>query len=143
MLSKILSVLGGDLIGEIGDLISQWQQGKITKEELAFKIKTFEAANEQAIKLAQIEVNKEEAKHKSIYVAGWRPFIGWVCGLGFAMNFLVGPLLTFFCALAGVPVVFPTIDVASFMPVLLGMLGLGAYRTYEKEKGVARKTLSD
>ena len=143
MLSKILSVLGGDLIGEIGDLISQWQQGKITKEELAFKIKTFEAANEQAIKLAQIEVNKEEAKHKSIYVAGWRPFIGWVCGLGFAMNFLVGPLLTFFCALAGVPVVFPTIDVAAFMPVLLGMLGLGAYRTYEKEKGVARKTLSD
>jgi len=94
MLSKILSVLGGDLIGEVGDLIRQWQDGKISKDELAFKIRTFEAANEQAIKIAQIELNKEEAKHKSVFISGWRPFLGWCMALGFAMNFVIGPLLS-------------------------------------------------
>jgi hypothetical protein len=143
MLSKILSVLGGDLIGEVGDLIRQWQDGKISKDELAFKIKTFEAANEQAIRLAQLEINKEEAKHSSLFVSGGRPFIVWVCGIGFAMNFLIGPLLTFLCALAGVPVVFPTIDISGMMPLLLGLLGLGGMRTYEKMKGVARNSLND
>jgi hypothetical protein len=143
MLSKILSVLGGDLIGEVGDLIRQWQDGKISKDELAFKIRTFEAANEQAIKIAQIELNKEEAKHKSVFISGWRPFLGWCMALGFAMNFVIGPLLSFLLASAGVPVGFPVIDVATFMPVLLGMLGLGGFRTFEKTKGVARKSLNE
>ncbi len=87
-------------------------------------------ANEEA--KAQLEVNKVEAAHKSLFVAGWRPFIGWVCGVAMASNFLLMPYLVAFIDVQ-------PLDLTVMMPVLMGMLGLGTMRSVEKVKRVARE----
>lgn len=84
----------------------------------------------------QIEVNKQEAASQSAFVAGWRPFIGWVCGGAFAWTFVLQPFMAFFLAVFGKHLTLPSLDLSNLMPVLLGMLGLGAMRTYEKVQGV-------
>lgn len=84
----------------------------------------------------QIDINKQEAASQSIFVAGWRPFIGWICGSALAVQFIVAPLFTWVAALAHHPVVFPELDMGSLMTLLLSMLGLGSMRTYEKVSGV-------
>jgi len=86
----------------------------------------------------QLEFNKAEAASPSPFTSGWRPFIGWTCGAGFAVQFVVGPVGEWVCALAGHQVKFPQMDLGTMMPLLFGMLGLGAYRTAEKVRGVAR-----
>ena len=93
----------------------------------------------QAGQLAQIELNKTEAAHTSVFVSGWRPFIGWVCGTAFAFQFVAAPLLTWAATLYGNPVAFPSLDMGTLLTLLLGMLGLGGMRTAEKVKGVAAK----
>ena len=87
----------------------------------------------------QMDINKLEATNPSIFVSGWRPSIGWVCGAGFAVQFVVGPLAEWGAALAGHPIKFPQMDTGTMMPLLLGMLGLGGMRTAEKIQGVAAK----
>ena len=89
--------------------------------------------------MAQVDVNKQEAAHKSLFVAGWRPAIGWICGLGMLSNFIIVPMTNFVLALMESPVVVPLIELETMMPVLLGMLGLGGMRSYEKAKGIARE----
>lgn len=91
---------------------------------------------------AQMAINEKEAQHGSLFVAGWRPAIGWVCGLAFFWNFVVQPLFSWGAFLAGVDIgQAPSLDLSQMMPVLLGMLGLGGLRTYEKRAGVARTEL--
>jgi hypothetical protein len=142
MLSTIFKFLSGDAMDSLVGLFKDYQDKKLTKEELKFRLETFEASNTQELKLAQVELNAKEAQHSSMFVAGWRPFLGWVCGLGFAMNFLVAPVGTFIAASAGYPdVIFPQADVSTMMPILLGMLGLGGYRTYEKTVDKERNRL--
>ncbi len=84
---------------------------------------------------AQIEVNKQEAASNNMFVAGWRPFIGWICGSGLAMQFIIGPIFTWIATLVHRPTTFPTLDLGTLMTLLLGMLGLGGLRTYEKVNG--------
>ena len=86
----------------------------------------------------QTDVNRAEAQSTSLFVAGWRPFIGWTCGAAFAYHYVVQPLLVFLAALDGMPLALPNFSMDSLMTILLGMLGLGGLRTYEKFKGVAR-----
>lgn len=85
----------------------------------------------------QTDVNKVEAASSDPFTSRWRPFIGWICGTGLGVQFLVGPLLTWAAALYGHPVAFPQLDMGTLMTLLLGMLGLGSMRTIEKVKGVA------
>jgi len=85
----------------------------------------------------QIEVNRVEAAHQSLFVAGWRPAIGWVCGAAFAFKFVVGPSAVILMAMAGHPIVLPEFDFSEMSTILLGMLGLGGLRTVEKIKRVA------
>ena len=85
-----------------------------------------------AAQLGQLTINAQEAKHKSIFVAGWRPFIGWICGFGLAYNVLISPVLSIWYTL-------PAVDPSLLYPVLLGMLGLGAMRTIEKQSGVTNR----
>lgn len=107
------------------------------------------AADLEEIKLAlsvdqsQNDINKVEAQHASVFVAGWRPFIGWVCGFGMAYHFIAQPLLAFLIANAsdGKSVILPVFDMDALNTVLLGMLGLGGMRTFEKIKGVASSKL--
>ena len=86
----------------------------------------------------QLEVNKAEAANPNLFTSGWRPFVGWTCGAGFAVQFVLGPLGEWASTLAGHPVKVPPMDLGTMMPLLFGMLGLGAYRTAEKMQGVAR-----
>lgn len=109
-------------------------------ERAAAKLKLLEM--EQAGQLAQIAVNLKEAECENTFVAGWRPFIGWTCGIAFAYSFVLQPFLTFLAWLVmastgeRLPVeTLPTLDLAGMMPVLLGMLGLGGLRTWEKVTG--------
>jgi len=86
----------------------------------------------------QLEINKTEAASSNAFTSGWRPFVGWTCGAGFAVQFVIGPLGEWASTLAGHPVKFPQMDLGTMMPLLFGMLGLGAYRTAEKIQGVTK-----
>ena len=90
------------------------------------------------IDIAQLEINKTEAAHRSIFVAGWRPFIGWTCVVALCYTYVVQPIVMFIMAQTGNLVTLPQIDLAAMMPVLMGMLGLGGLRTFEKFKGVSK-----
>jgi hypothetical protein len=86
----------------------------------------------------QLSVNQAEASNPSVFVAGWRPFIGWVCGAALVYHYIVRPLLPWLLALIGKPVpAIPPLDMGDLITILLGMLGLGGLRTYEKKQGVA------
>lgn len=90
----------------------------------------------------QLEINKVEAQHKSLFVAGWRPGIGWICGIALGWNFILQPIMTWGFFVAGVDVTkAPVLDTTELTTILLGMLGLGGLRTYEKRLGVASNNM--
>ena len=87
----------------------------------------------------QLAINQKEAEHGSVFVSGWRPAIGWICGLGLAWNFIIQPLISWVAFVAGVDLAAaPKLETGELTTILLGMLGLGGLRTYEKRLGVAR-----
>lgn len=88
----------------------------------------------------QIATNQEEAKSPSIFVSGWRPFVGWVCGMACAWNWIGLKIALFIAAYLGHNLSIQPADISEMMPVLLGMLGLGGLRTAEKINGVAAVT---
>lgn len=85
--------------------------------------------------ILQAEINKIEAGHRSLLVAGWRPFIGWVCGVGLLWAFLGQPMFQWVVALVGADVVAPHVPTENMMELVLAMLGLGGLRTVEKIQG--------
>lgn len=93
---------------------------------------------EKDLAIGQMAINKQEASHTSIFVAGWRPFIGWVCGSAFAYHFIIQPLLAFLFAASGHSVILPAFEMGELTTVLIGILGLGVFRTTEKIKGVTK-----
>ena len=94
-------------------------------------IKGKELDPEKLIEL-QTKINAVEAQHRTLFVAGWRPFIGWICGVALAYNFVVRDLFIWITKTTEAP---PALQMDHLMTVLLGMLGLGGLRTYEKIKG--------
>ena len=128
----------GSLVGPVTGLLDKFIEDKDVKNKLAHEVATMSEKHAQELAKGQMEINKTEAAHKSLFVAGWRPAIGWICGLGMASNFILIPMANFVLALTGSPVVIPLLDTGEMMPVLMGMLGLGAMRTYEKKEGVQR-----
>ena len=129
----------GQLIGPVTGLVSEFIEDKDQANKLAHEISTLAEKQAHAEIMAQAEVNKTEAAHKSLFVAGWRPAVGWVCALGMASNFLIVPFANFGLALAEMTQELPMVELETMMPVLMGMLGLGAMRSYEKTKGVSRE----
>lgn len=127
------------LIAPVSGLLDKFIEDKDKKNALAHEIATMAEKHAQELAKAQIEVNKTEAAHKSLFVAGWRPAVGWVCVMGMASNFLVIPVANFALAMASSTIVVPILDLSQMMPVLMGMLGLGVMRTMEKTKGVQRE----
>ena len=127
------------LIGPVTGLLDKYIEDKDQKAKLAHEVATMAQRHAQELAKAQLEVNKAEAAHTSMFVAGWRPAVGWCCVLGMAGNFMVIPFTNFVLALLEIEVVIPLIDLETMMPVLMGMLGLGAMRSYEKTKGVSRE----
>lgn len=88
--------------------------------------------------ILQAEINKIEAAHRSIFVAGWRPFIGWVCGIGFLWAFFGHPLFEWVVVLYGSTITPPELMTDSLLELVLAMLGLGGLRTAEKLTGRAK-----
>jgi len=126
------------LIGPVTSLLDKFIEDKDQKAKLAHEVATMAEKHALELSRAQLDVNKAEAQHRSIFVSGWRPAVGWVCVLGMAGNFMVIPFSNFVLALLEIPVKIPLIDTATMMPVLMGMLGLGTLRTYEKKAGVSK-----
>ena len=87
----------------------------------------------------QLDINKAEAANPNVFVSGWRPAIGWVCGAACAWNWIGLPVSKAVLQLAGHDLALNPADLSEMMPVLLGMLGLSGFRSYEKVKGVASK----
>lgn len=131
--------LVGGLIGPVTGILDKFVEDKDAKAKMAHEIATMaeKAAHDAA--MAQVEVNKAEAQHRSIFVAGWRPFVGWVCGVALAYHFVLAPLVVFIIPLLGYDLPeLPKFDMGSLMTVLMGMLGLGGLRTVEKAKGLTK-----
>ena len=129
----------GQLIGPVTGLLDKFIEDKDQKAQLAHDLATMADRHAQELAVAQIEVNKAEAASGSIFKGGWRPFIGWVCGSAFAYHFVLQPVIVFVVLAVGVDLPpLPEFDMASLMTVMMGMLGLGGLRTYEKQKGISK-----
>ena len=133
-----MSILGS-LLEPATKLLDKVIEDKDQKNALAHEIATMAERHAQELAKGQLEVNKAEAAHKSLFVAGWRPFIGWICGVAMLANFLLIPMANFVLDLSGSTNTIPLIELETMMPVLMGMLGLGAMRSYEKVKKVSRE----
>lgn len=117
------------LIGPVSNLLDKFVVDKDQKAALAHEISTMAERHGQELAIAQLAVNKEEAKG-NWFQSSWRPATAWVCVVGMAVNYMVSPLL------APLGVAVPQVDTSVMMPVLMGLLGLGTLRTFEKTKGV-------
>ena len=117
-----LNVVAG-IIDKVADKIDDFTLDKAEKAQLI-----------QEINKAQIEVNKVEANSSSLFVAGWRPFVGWTCGVALCYHFVLQPFLTFVLYSFGQQITLPTFDMGTLTTILMGMLGLGGLRSYEKVK---------
>ena len=103
------------------------------------KLAELRQSGDLATMVAQTDINKVEASNASLFVSGWRPFVGWVCGTGLAMQFVLSPLVVWISTIFGHKVLFPTLDMETLLTLLLGLLGLGTMRTVEKLNGVNTK----
>lgn len=118
--------IGGKLIDRLWPNPEQRDQAKLALLQM-----------QQSGELAQIAVNQEEARNPSVFVSGWRPFIGWVCGSACAWNWLGLPIAKAAFLIGGVTLDLKPADLSEMWPVLLGMLGLGGLRTLERLNGKA------
>jgi len=115
------------LIAPATKLLGKFIQDKDKKAELAHKLATMADEHAQALALSQIKLNTEEAKG-NWFQSSWRPLIGWISGLSLGINYLISPIC------AGFGVVIPQADMSVMMPLLLGMLGIGGLRSFDKLK---------
>lgn len=132
------SIIGGVITGVLG-LANKYIADPAERDKFAVEMATLQQQTEQAqlqaetqVEVAQAEVNKVEAEKEEIFISGWRPFIGWICGFAMAYHFILQPFITFIFACFNHSVSLPTFDMGTLNTVLMGMLGLGAMRTVEK-----------
>lgn len=132
------------LLPVIGSLLDKIFPDKAAADDAKLKVMQLAQTGELAqldadLKMAtgQMEVNKVEAASSSLFVAGWRPAVGWVCVAAFGFKFVGGPLLVFVAGCLGHTITLPQMDYSEMSTILMGMLGIGALRTVEKVKGVA------
>ena len=134
-----MSSVVASLIGPVSGLLGKVIKDKDKAAALAHEIATMSEKHALELAKGQMEINKVEAASTNLFVSGWRPFIGWTCGLGMFGNFITIPFSNFVLALIEVDVVIPLVPLETMMPVLMGILGLGAMRTYEKKNSVSRE----
>ena len=108
----------GSLIGPVTGLLDKVVEDKDAKNALAHEIATLAEKQAHQAALAQVEVNKAEAQHRSIFVSGWRPFVGWTCGVALAYHFVLAPLILFGVGISGVEIpALPEFDMGSLMTI--------------------------
>jgi hypothetical protein len=127
------------LIGPVTGILDKFIEDKDQKAALAHEIATMSERHAQELAKGQLEINRAEAASGSVFKGGWRPFIGWVCGVAFAYHFVLQPFIVFGVTAAGVEIPeLPSFDMGSLMTVMMGMLGLGGLRSYEKKQGLTK-----
>ena len=126
------------LIGPVAGLLDKFIEDKDQKSALAHEIATMSQKYAQEIAKGQMAINQVEAAHKSLFISGWRPALGWVAVLGMFGNYITIPFTNFAMALLEIDITIPLIPLETMMPIVMGMLGLGGLRTFEKHKGVHR-----
>ena len=127
------------LIQPVGDILDKVIPDQDLKRKLSHEIATMSEKHAQQLALAQIKVNAAEAASGSLFKGGWRPFVGWVCGVAFCYHFILQPVIIFVVALVGIEIPeLPEFDMGTLLTVLGGMLGIGGLRTYEKQKGLTK-----
>jgi len=131
MLGKLF---GGDTIKAVGNVIDDMHFSGEEKEKLKLQMKEIDAKLQEK----QLDINKAEASHRSIFVSGWRPFLGWVSGLSIGYVYLFQPILDMILQMFQVQVDWVALDLGQLMPLVLGMLGLGGLRSFEKAKGLTK-----
>jgi len=136
MIGDLLKGIIGPIIGPLLDRIPNKNERDRAQEDIERKMLTALTS----LVTGQLAINTKEAEHGSIFVAGWRPAIGWTCGFALAWSFIFEPIGSWVAFMFGVTMEgVPKIELGPLMSILLGMLGLGGLRTYEKSIGVARK----
>lgn len=126
------------LLPIIGTVLDKVIPDNNAKQKAKQEIEKALIDNAAKINLTQAETNKIEAAHRSIFVSGWRPFLGWCSGLGFAWVFVVSPVAQWVLALQGISLVLPQLQTDVLMELTLAMLGLAGLRTWEKSKGLTK-----
>jgi|TARA_R100001460_G_scaffold26109_3_gene52697 hypothetical protein len=127
------------LIGPVSKLVGKFIEDKDVKNKLSHDLATLAQRHAQELAKSQIEVNKMEAQSRHWFVASWRPFIGWTCGIALMWHFVLSQFILFFATMFGYTLpALPDFDMGSLMTVLMGMLGLGGLRTFEKYKGMTK-----
>ena len=129
----------GDVIDAVKDLVSEVVVDKDKKNELNVRLQELSDKADQRFHdelMGQIEVNKVEAAHPSVFVAGWRPAIGWIGAAGLGWQFLLAPIAEWGSRLGGWTGTMPVVDTAALMTLTLGILGIGAQRSFDKSRGV-------
>lgn len=144
-----MGILGGllkELISPLTDVVSEVVVDKDKRDEINFKIQELidkaDARYHEQL-MGQVEINKIEAASGSLFVAGWRPFIGWVGGAGLAWSFIVGPFIEYVARLTGWQGQMPVFELDQLIAIVLAMLGVGTMRTVEKIKGVSTNDYRD
>lgn len=138
MLGGLIKAMIGPILGPLIDRIPDPNERARAREQAENQM----LSAMTSLVEGQLKINEQEAKHTSIFVAGWRPAIGWICGTALGWNFIIYPIFQWLAFLYGMDLEgMPTLDAGELMTVLLGMLGLGGMRTYEKRMGVARSTM--
>jgi hypothetical protein len=131
MLGKLF---GGDTIKAVGNVIDDMHFSGEEKEKLKLQMKEIDAKLQEK----QLDINKAEASHRSVFVSGWRPFLGWVSGLSIGYVYLFQPILDMILQMFQVQVDWVQLDLGQLMPLVLGMLGLGGLRSFEKSRGLTK-----
>lgn len=130
-MNPILDAVVGGLIGTVGKVADDL----FTSDEERMRAELDSYNAETGRLQGQVDINKIEAAHTSLLVAGWRPFIGWICGIAFAYAAIFEPLMRFVSAvLFGYSGAFPAIDTMLTLQILFGILGLGVMRSFDKKK---------
>lgn len=109
------------------------------KAEALQQLEQMRQSGDLAVIAGQIDINKIEAANPRFFISGWRPFIGWICGLALATSLVAGPLIQWGTTIAGHQVILPKMDTELLTTLLISMLGMGGLRTVEKLQGVASK----
>jgi len=135
----LLDFLGGDVVKTVANVVDDFLNKDEHKEKLELQARQLDIEEEkiQAQILEKVhETNIAEAKSSNWFVASWRPFVGWVCGVALAYTFILEPIIEWGVKIAGINVSPPTLNTGALFNLVLAMLGFGGLRTFEKYKGV-------
>lgn len=129
------------LIGPVSNLLGKFIEDKDVKNKLSHELATMAERHAQELSKGQIEANVVQAKHPSLFVAGARPAIMWICALGLLTQFFIMPIAEWATAIWMPEITLPKLATGELMTLTLSLLGLGGMRSFEKSKGVARENM--